>query len=59
MPVSSLDDCNDIYSGFPAIIGRRGIIRRLEIQMTEQEGIKMQQSANALKQTLAQVKEGK
>lgn len=59
MPVSSLDDCNDIYSGFPAIIGRRGIIRRLEIQMTEQEGIKMQQSANILKQTLAQIKESK
>jgi len=58
MPVSSLDDCNDVYSGFPAIVGRQGIIRRLEIQMTEQEGIAMQKSANVLKQTLAQIKEG-
>lgn len=57
LPVSSLDDCADVYSGFPCIVGRKGIIRRLEITMTEQEGIKMQQSINALKQTLNAVKE--
>lgn len=56
MSVSSLDDCANVYSGFPCIVGREGIIKRLEIQMTEAEGIKMQQSVNALKQTINQVK---
>lgn len=57
MPVSSLDDCTNVYSGFPAVIGREGVIRRLEVKLTEQEGIKMQQSVNILKRTLAEVKE--
>lgn len=59
MSVSSLDDCTDVYSGFPCVVGRKGIIRRLDIKLTEQEGIKMQQSVNTLKQTLAKVKEPK
>lgn len=56
MPVSSLDDCTDTYSGFPAVVGREGVIRRLEVELNEQEGIKMQRSVNVLKQTLAKVK---
>lgn len=58
MSVSSLDDCTDVYSGFPCVVGRQGIIKRLEIKMTEKEGIAMQKSVNVLKQTLAKVKEG-
>lgn len=57
MSVSSLDDCTDVYSGFPCVVGRQGIIKRLEIKMTEREGIAMQKSVNILKQTLAKVKE--
>lgn len=57
MSVSSLDDCTDVYSGFPCVVGRQGIIKRLEIKMTEKEGIAMQKSVNILKQTLAKVKE--
>lgn len=57
MPVSTLDDFNDVYYGFPAVIGRQGIIRRLELHLTEQEGIKLQRSINAIKDTLKQVKE--
>lgn len=56
MPVSSLDDCTDVYSGFPAVVGRKGVVRRLEVELNEQEGIKMQRSVNVLKQTLAKVK---
>lgn len=55
LPVSSLDDCANVYSGFPAIVGRSGIIRRLEVNMSEQEGIKMQKSINVLQKTLKQV----
>lgn len=56
IPVSSLDDCADVYSGFPCVVGRKGIIRRLDVKLTEQEGIKMQQSINILKQTLSKIK---
>lgn len=57
LPVSTLDDCNDVYYGFPAIVGKSGVVRRLELKLTEQEGIKLQQSINIIKETLKQVKE--
>lgn len=57
MPVSTLDDFNDVYYGFPAVVGRQGIIRRLELNLTEQEGIQLQKSINAIKSTLSQAKE--
>ena len=55
MPVSSLDEATGVYNGYPAVVGRQGILRRLDLQLTEQEGIKFQQSVNILKQTLRQV----
>ncbi len=57
LPVSTLDDCNDVYYGFPAVIGREGVIRRLDLQLTESEGIQLQKSINIIKDTLKQVKE--
>lgn len=57
LPVSTLDDCNDVYYGFPAIVGREGIIRRLELSLTEAEGIQLQKSINTIKNTIKQVKE--
>lgn len=57
MPVSSLDEATGIYNGYPAVVGRQGILRRLDLQLTEQEGIKFQQSVNILKQTLSQVQD--
>lgn len=55
LPVSSLDDNAGVYNGFPAIVGRQGIIRRLEVQLSEAEGIKFQKSVNALRATLKEV----
>ncbi len=57
LPVSTLDDCNDVYYGFPAIVGREGVIRRLELSLTEAEGIQLQKSINTIKNTIKQVKE--
>lgn len=57
LPVSTLDDCNDVYYGFPTIIGREGVVRRLDLPLTETEGIKLQESINIIKNTLKQVKE--
>lgn len=57
LPVSTYDDCSDVYYGFPAIIGREGVIRRLELNLTEAEGVKLQKSINVLKTNISSIKE--
>ena len=57
LPVSSYDDFTGVYNGFPAVIGREGVIRRIGVPMTEEEGIKMQKSVNALKNAIKEVGE--
>ncbi len=56
LSVSSYDDCTDTFNGFPAVVGKEGVIRRLELSMTESEGIEFQKSINALKMTLKMVR---
>lgn len=55
LSVSNYDDNAHLYNGFPAVVGRAGILRRLETPMTEREGIRFQQSNNAIKKTLQEV----
>lgn len=57
LPVSSLDDNTGVYNGFPAIVGRQGIIRRIETKMSESESIKFQKSVNALRETLKEIQD--
>lgn len=56
LPISSYDDVNNLFTGFPTIVGRRGVLRRLDLEMTEEEGIKYQKSVNALKAAIKSVK---
>ncbi len=56
LPVSSYDDFTGVYNGFPAIVGRNGIVRRLDLKLSEEEGIKLQKSTNALKAAIEEVK---
>ena len=49
MPVSTYDAFTDTFFGWPSVIGRDGVVKRLEVKITEQEGIKLQQSINAIK----------
>lgn len=55
LPVSSYDSFNDVYYGYPAVLGRSGIIRRLDLKLTEEEGVKLQESINALKKAIRSV----
>ena len=57
LPVSSYDDFAGVYNGFPAVVGREGIIRRIGVHLTEEEGIKMQKSVNALKNAINEIGE--
>ena len=56
MPVSNYDSFEDVYYGFPAVVGRAGIIRRLDLQLSEKEGVELQESINAIKKSLKTVK---
>ena len=57
LPVSSYDDFSDVYYGFPAIVGRHGIVRKLDLKLTEKEGIKLQKSINAIKSAIKETSE--
>lgn len=55
LSVSTYDDNTDSYYGFPAVVGRSGIVRRLNIKLTESEGIRLQSSINTIKATIKEV----
>lgn len=59
LPISSYDDCSEVYYGFPTVVGSDGVIRRLELSLTEEEGIKLQKSINVLKANIVSLKEYK
>lgn len=52
LAVSNYDDCAELYYGFPAIVGRQGIERRIELELSETEGVKLQRSINQIRQTI-------
>lgn len=56
LPVSSYDSFSGASFGFPSVVGRAGIIRRLDIKLSENEGIKLQQSINALQKAIKSIK---
>ncbi len=55
LPVSSYDDNNNVFIGFPTIVGRRGAIRRLDLSLSEDEGIKYQKSVNTIKEAIKEL----
>ncbi|MBR2725242.1 L-lactate dehydrogenase [Candidatus Saccharibacteria bacterium] len=56
LPVSSYDQFSDTSFGWPTVVGRSGIIRRLDLDLSEQEGIELQKSINAIKKAISSVK---
>ncbi len=60
LPVSSLVqgayDIRDICLSVPSVIGRKGVEKHVEIKLWPKEQMALQQSARALKETLAKVK---
>ncbi|MDO4526566.1 MAG: L-lactate dehydrogenase [Candidatus Saccharibacteria bacterium] len=49
LPVSSYDDFSGTCFGWPTVVGRKGVMRRLDVKISEEEGIMLQKSINALK----------
>ena len=56
LPVSSYDTFSDTCFGWPTVVGREGVVRRLDIKISEKEGIELQKSINTLKDAIAQIK---
>ncbi|MBQ3292922.1 L-lactate dehydrogenase [Candidatus Saccharibacteria bacterium] len=56
LPVSSFDNFSETCFGWPTVVGRAGVVRRLDIKMSEKEGIDLQKSINVLIEAIRSVK---
>ena len=56
LPVSSYDEFSGTCFGWPSVVGRGGVVRRLDLKISEKEGIELQKSINALKKAIKSVK---
>ena len=56
LAVSSYDHFSDTSFGFPSVVGRKGVMRRLDLKLSEHEGIELQKSINTLKAAIKSIK---
>ena len=56
LSVSSYDGFSGTCFGWPSVVGRDGVIRRLDIKISEKEGIDLQKSINVLKEAQNKIK---
>ena len=56
LAVSSYDHFSDTSFGFPSVVGRKGVLRRLDLKLSEKEGVELQKSINALKKAISAIK---
>ena len=56
LPVSSYDEFSKTSFGFPSVVGREGIIRRLDLKLSEKEGLALQKSINSLQKAIKSIK---
>lgn len=56
LPVSSYDDFSGTTFGWPTVVGREGVMRRLDLKISEEEGILLQKSINTLKNAIESCK---
>lgn len=56
LPVSSYDGFSGTCFGWPSVVGREGVTRRLNVKISEKEGIELQKSINVLKSAQNKIK---
>lgn len=56
LAVSSYDHFSGTSFGFPSVVGREGVLRRLDLKLSEHENVELQKSINALKKGISSVK---
>ena len=52
LSVSNYDEMSDTYNGFPAVVGRSGIVRRIGLNISPEEQEKFNRSIQALKDAI-------
>ena len=55
LPVASQDPFSGVMFGWPTVIGREGVVRRLDLKISEREGVELQESINTLRGEIAKV----
>ena len=56
LPVSSFDTFSGTCFGWPTVVGREGVVRRLDLKISEKEGIELQKSINTLSEAIKNCK---
>ena len=56
LPVSSYDSFSGTCFGWPSVVGRAGVIRRLDVKISEREGVELQKSVNVLRGAISKIK---
>lgn len=56
LPVSSYDSFSETSFGWPSVVGRAGVVRRLDVRPSELEGVELQKSINVLKKAITSVR---
>ena len=56
LPVSSYDNFSGTSFGWPSVVGREGVVRRLDLKISEKEGLELQKSINVLKEAIDSIK---
>jgi L-lactate dehydrogenase len=55
LPVSNYDEMSSTYNGFPAVLGREGIVRRVGLKIADDEQIKFNTSIQVLRDAIKEV----
>lgn len=52
LSVSNYDEMSDTYNGFPAVVGRHGIVRRIALKLSPNEQVKLNRSIGIIKNAI-------
>jgi L-lactate dehydrogenase len=55
LTISNYDELSDTYNGYPAVLGRNGVVRRLGLQISPEEQIRLNGSVRALQAAIKEV----
>ena len=57
LPISNYDELSDTYNGYPAVLGRNGVVRRLGLQILPEEQVKLNSSIRAIRSAIDSLEE--
>lgn len=54
LPVSNYDEYSDTFNGFPAVVGRDGVKRRIGLRLSEDEQSKLNHSISVIREAISE-----